>query len=148
MEIENVVLTSYLTGYKVTQEPRGVEEVETLSGRIYKYSTGVGLSLIHIYLDKIWAAIGKTLGEVASTAVKYLPTLVDTGMKMIDGVVTGISKNSASLAQSAAKAISTFADGAMDAFPKIVGVAGDLVIQFAGTIADELPTRIPKAVDV
>lgn len=97
-------------------------------------------------LDKIGAAIGETLGEVASTAVKYLPTLVDTGMKMIDGVVTGISKNSASLAQSAAKAISTFADGAMDAFPKIVGVAGDLVIQFAGKIADELPTLIPKAV--
>ena len=42
LEIENVVLTSYLTGYKVTQEPRGVEEVEALSGRIYKDSTSSG----------------------------------------------------------------------------------------------------------
>ena len=66
LEIENVVLTSYLTGYKVTQEPRGVEEVEALSGRIYKYSTAVGY--------KVSATMAKVPDDVLSALLDVAGT--------------------------------------------------------------------------
>lgn len=69
LEIENVVLTSYLTGYKVTQEPRGVEEVETLSGRIYKYSTGVGYK-VSATMAKVPDAVLSSLLDTAGTPGK------------------------------------------------------------------------------
>ena len=66
LEIENVVLTSYLTGYKVAQEPRGVEEVEALSGRIYKYSTAVGYK-VSTTMSKVPDDVLSALLDVAGT---------------------------------------------------------------------------------
>lgn len=73
LKIETLDLYPYLTDYQVSQGFRGVEEVETMAGSIYRYGTGTGY-VIQASLRRVPASVISELLNIAGSPEKSFST--------------------------------------------------------------------------
>ena len=90
-------------------------------------------------LDGLVDAIGDGLATMASKIAEYVPTLVQGGIRLVQGLVQGLSKAAPQIAEAAVSLVGVLAEGVLSVSGDLVELAVSLVTSFATAIVNNLP---------
>lgn len=89
--------------------------------------------------------IGQTLWDLivmlCDLLVKALPLFVDSGMKIITGILEGIGNNIGKMVDAAVKVITEFIDGIARNIGKIIDSGANLIVKFVQGLADSIKSH-------
>ncbi len=112
---------------------------ENLLPRIEVVLQGIG-ELITQLLPIILAEVPNIINDV-------MPDLLDSGIEMINAILTGIQSNLPTIVTGAMNIIMTLAEGILSMLPTILELGMQLLINLALGIAQALPELIPTIVE-
>lgn len=107
-------------------------------------------------VEQILGGIGTAITKLApiisaaipSLVTNVLPTLLDAGVQLIDGLLQGLITALPSLASSAVSIVDKLATTIIEQLPALIGAAAEVIVTLANGIAASLPELIPTIVDV
>lgn len=88
------------------------------------------------------------LMKLAEAIIENLPTLIDTGMEILDMVIQGIIEALPQLLEAGTQIIMGLVNATIENLPKLVEVALQMLITLANGIVEQLPTLIPAIIEV
>lgn len=88
------------------------------------------------------------LMKLAEAIIENLPTLIDTGMEILDMVIQGIIEALPQLLEAGMQIIMGLVNATIENLPKLVEVALQMLITLANGIVEQLPTLIPAIIEV
>jgi hypothetical protein len=95
--------------------------------------------------DKGIALINTGIEQFSDKFTEILPTVLNTGTKIVQGLGDAITKNAPALVKTGSDAIIMLANGAIDRLPDIVKMGGNIIVTLSKSIKDSLPDLIPAA---
>lgn len=95
-------------------------------------------------IDKLFPKIAEKIPEIITN---ILPKLIDSGIKIVQSLLTGIQQNLPSIIQGALQIIQTLAMGILQMLPQIIQIGIQIIIELARGLAQMLPILIPVMVD-
>lgn len=97
---------------------------------------------------KIAEGVGGLAGQIASDIATGLPKLLQTGLAIIQGIITGIVDNLPTIIPAAINVLTTLVGFILQNLPILLKAALQIVIMLVTGIASALPTMIPQIVQV
>ena len=88
------------------------------------------------------------LMKLAEAIIENLPTLIDTGMEILDMVIQGIIEALPQLLEAGMQIIMGLVNATIENLPKLVEVALQMLVTLANGIVEQLPTLIPAIIEV
>lgn len=98
-------------------------------------------------LEGLASSVGTELSNILTWVVDKIPSFIDVGVKVVEGLIQGMISNLPSIATSLAKGISSLAQGIITLFPQFVDLGIKLILELAKGIGEQLPTLIPVLVE-
>ena len=95
-------------------------------------------------IDNLFPIIANKIPELISS---ILPQLVDSGVKIIQALVSGVQQNLPTLVNSAMQIANSFITGITEMLPQLLQMGMQIIIQLGQGIAQQLPTLIPLATE-
>lgn len=96
--------------------------------------------------------LAESVGSVLSTAVSKIvdaaPKFVEAASLLLNGLLTGLTKNASNIASGAATAAASLAKGVMSALPQMLTAGASMLTALIKGIAQQLPSLINTAVTV
>ena len=86
--------------------------------------------------------------KIAEVIIENLPTLIDSGMSIINELIAGIIEALPQLLEAGMQIITGLVDATLQNLPMLVHVALQMLLTLAQGITDQLPTLIPAIIDV
>ena len=86
--------------------------------------------------------------KIAEVIIENLPTLIDSGMSIINELIAGIIEALPQLLEAGMQIITGLVDATLQNLPMLVQVALQMLLTLAQGITDQLPTLIPAIIDV
>lgn len=86
--------------------------------------------------------------KIAEVIIENLPTLIDSGMSIINELIAGIIEALPQLLEAGMQIITGLVDATLQNLPMLVQVALQMLLALAQGITDQLPTLIPAIIDV
>lgn len=86
--------------------------------------------------------------KIAEVIIENLPTLIDSGMSIINELIAGIIEALPQLLEAGMQIITGLVDATLQNLPMLVEVALQMLLTLAQGIVDQLPTLIPAIIDV
>lgn len=107
-------------------------------------------------VEQILGGIGTAITKLApiisaaipSLVTNVLPTLLDAGVQLINGLLQGLISALPSLATSAVSVIETLATAIIEQLPALITAAAEVIVTLAIGISEALPELIPTIVEV
>jgi len=98
-------------------------------------------------LSAMITAAGPLVESLAGTIVNLVPTILDAGIQLADGLLRGVADTLPELMSMLPGVIQNMAEAIMELLPVLIEAGVDSVIALAQGISDTLPTLIPTLVD-
>lgn len=92
--------------------------------------------------EQFGVALAGALTNAANAIVENLPALLDTGIKIIAGIVSGIGEGLPQLLPAVVEAITTIVQGLIDNIPMLIDAALKLIVGLAQGLLAALPVLI------
>ena len=86
--------------------------------------------------------------EIPSLIAEILPDLVQTGVDVVNSLVTGIQDNLPTLMDSAMQIINSILQGLFTMLPQILEIGLQIILQLITGITQQLPTLLPQIVNI
>ena len=86
--------------------------------------------------------------KIAEVIIENLPTLIDSGMSIINELIAGIIEALPQLLEAGMQIITGLVDATLQNLPMLVQVALQMLLTLAQGITEQLPTLIPAIIDV
>lgn len=128
-----------------------------LFGLITQFVDSVGTAAENIIprITQILSGMGSAIQTIAPVIAEQvpaliegvLPSLLEAGVSLVDGLLSGIISALPALAEAAPKIILQLSDAIMDNLPGLLTAAVFVITVLAAGIADSLPELIPAAVE-
>lgn len=99
-------------------------------------------------LPKFLELGSKIIMKIAEVIIENLPTLIDSGMSIINELIAGIIEALPQLLEAGMQIITGLVDATLQNLPMLVQVALQMLLALAQGITDQLPTLIPAIIDV
>ncbi len=96
-------------------------------------------------VDKLFPVIVKKIPNIISD---NLPRLTESGLKIVESLVSGIGENRESITTTALDVIMTLSQGVLSMSPDIIALGLDLLVALATGISSNLPTLTPTIISV
>lgn len=97
--------------------------------------------------EELITAIDDVLNRIISKVLEYMPKVIEMGMKIINGLITGIKQNLPQIMSSAVETISIFVKAVLDMLPQILEVGISILAELIMGIAEQMPELIPAIVE-
>jgi hypothetical protein len=97
---------------------------------------------------KIAEGVGGLAGQIASDIATGLPKMLQTGLAIVQGIITGIVANLPTIVTAAVNVLTTLVGFILQNLPIILQAALQIIITLVNGIASALPTMIPQIVQV
>ena len=86
--------------------------------------------------------------KIAEVIIENLPTLIDSGMSIINELIAGVIEALPQLLEAGMQIITGLVDATLQNLPMLVQVALQMLLALAQGITDQLPTLIPAIIGV
>ena len=93
-------------------------------------------------------ALGPILDQGVEMIFNMLPTVVDAGIALLEGLISGILKNLPTLVDAAVKIITTLVQDIADNIDKVLDAAVEIIFALADGLIEALPELIPAIVEI
>lgn len=113
---------------------------ENMIPRVEQILSGIGTAI-----TKIAPIISETVPGIVTNV---LPSMLDAGVQLIDGLLQGLIAAIPSLAESAVSIINTLTTAIFENLPSLMEAAIEVIITISNGISESLPELIPTIVDV
>lgn len=86
--------------------------------------------------------------EIPKIVIDVLPSLLESGISMLDGIAAGIIDALPSLLETAIEIVLTIADGIAQNLPELIPTLVDVVIQITETLIDNVDMLVDAAIEI
>ena len=104
---------------------------------IERISEGVGQAI-----DKF----SEMLPKIGNAIIQNLPVIIQTGIQVVKGFISGMAQAMPQIIETAKGAISNFAQGITTNFPTVIAKAQELVTNFSNAVQNKLPRILAQGV--
>lgn len=101
-----------------------------------------------IAFDNVMRIVNEAMPQITEQIVKYMPQLVETGIKLIGAIGEGIIKNLPALLETAGTIIESVGKALGDNLDIILDKGMDILLKIIEGIANKLPDLIPKSIEI
>lgn len=91
-------------------------------------------------------SVGTAISDLASKAAEYAPKLIEFGTTLINSLISGLSANSESIAQSAATIVSQLISGFMSSWSQMIPLLGQFIVGAIESLLGMLPGLLTQLV--
>ena len=126
-------------------------ELQPLYGQFMSFSSGVIAAMQEGFnnggINGLAESLGQGISDGLNLVFEHLPSLMETGGKLLAGLWDGIMANIDTITNAAVEIIIMLAKGVVKALPKLAQAAVTIIIKLAEGIAKALPELVPAVVD-
>ena len=115
---------------------------------IERISEGVGQAIDKLseMLPKILEVGKNTLLALGDAIIQHLPAIIQTGIQVVKGFISGMAQTMPQIIETAKGAISNFAQGITTNLPTVVAKAQELIAKFSNAVQNKLPQILAQGV--
>lgn len=111
--------------------------------------TGVMDGLTNLFTgnyDEGIERISEGVGQAIDKLVSMIPTIIQTGIQVVKGFISGMARVMPQIIETAKGAISNFAQGITTNLPTVIAKARELVTNFSNAVQNKLPQVLAQGV--
>ena len=90
--------------------------------------------------------ISEGVGQAIDKLVSMIPTILQTGIQVVEGFISGMARVMPQIIETAKGAISNFAQGITTNLPTVIAKARELVTNFSNAVQNKLPQILAQGV--
>ena len=115
---------------------------------IEQISEGVGQAIDKLseMLPKILEVGNNALLALGNAIIQNLPTIIQTGIQVVEGFISGMAQAVPQIIETAKGAISNFAQGITTNLPTVIAKAQELITNFSNAVQNDLPQILAQGV--
>lgn len=117
----------------------------TAAGKNILPAVGSALVGVSALIRDLFPMIAQEIPKLIS---EILPQLVDTGISVVNSLITGIQQNLPTLMDSAMQIINSILQGLFTMLPQILEIGLQIILQLITGITQQLPTLLPQIVNI
>jgi len=90
--------------------------------------------------------ISEGVGQAIDKLVSMIPTIIQTGIQVVKGFISGMAQTMPQIIETAKGVISNFAHGITTNLPAVIAKAQELITNFSGAVQNKLPQILAQGV--
>ena len=91
-------------------------------------------------------AVGEWLANAITQLASMIPTIIQTGIQVVEGFISGMAQAVPQIIETAKGAISNFAQGITTNLPTVIAKAQELITDFSNAVQNDLPQILAQGV--
>lgn len=91
-------------------------------------------------------AVGEWLANAITQLASMIPTIIQTGIQVVKGFISGMAQAMPQIIETAKGAISNFAQGITTNLPTVIAKARELITNFSSAVQNKLPQILAQGV--
>ena len=91
-------------------------------------------------------AVGEWLANAITQLASMIPTIIQTGIQVVKGFISGMAQAMPQIIETAKGAISNFAQGITTNLPTVIAKARELITNFSNAVQNKLPQILAQGV--
>ena len=91
-------------------------------------------------------AVGEWLANAITQLASMIPTIIQTGIQVVEGFISGMAQAMPQIIETAKGAISNFAQGITTNLPTVIARAQELITNFSNAVQNDLPQILAQGV--
>lgn len=95
-------------------------------------------------LEGMVSTFGDILSDMIAQITGALPKMVSAGVKMIQGLISGLNEQIPTIANSAIDIVNTLLDGFISLLPELIQLGADLITNLGNSIGENAPNLMTK----
>ncbi len=98
-------------------------------------------------VDQVSSSIINVLPQLLNKIVEYLPRFLETGVGILNNLISGIQQNLPTIMEAVLQIITAITNALIENLPQLMEMGIQLIVSLAQGIGEQLPTLIPQIID-